>query len=379
MKRIRIVGQVRGFFKHLINATNNSIVFSGTSATYEIASNKKNLIAKLLRTKLVGFWGIFKVNSTTNIDCDTDYYLSFNRFLNTDKPYFIYLENPTALCNYSLTCLESPFVKKKLRKCIMDDNLKKIICMSKACESTLEQVLGIQIPKEKVCQIYPYVPDNREITDEFLRNKSRESTLRLLYIAQGIRFKSKGGLEVIEAFRELKKNIDVSLTIITNIEQLEEQEKEICTQLGISLIEFKLPYNELVKVYSKHHILLQPSSDDSFGLTVLEALKSGLPIIASNMYAFKEMVEDEKNGFLVEPAFYFFLQNDLPNPKVWNRRETTIYSGEINKRLVQDMISSIKVLYSDIEILYAFSQESLRKSNSTFNNEIIINKWKSLV
>lgn len=377
MKRIRIVGTVRGFFKHIMKDEPENIMFIGQNDTYEVAANHKNLIAKLLRTKIVGFWGMFKIINASNLDENSDYYLSFNRFLKTDKPYIIYLENPTALCNYSLTCIDSPFAPRKLKKYINDPKLKKIVCMSKACEETLEKVLKIKVPNEKITQIYPYVPNNNYVTCESIKSRSYEKTLKLLYISQGSRFISKGGLEIIEAMRILRKTIDVELTIITNIEQIDSKVMNAIDPNYVHLIEFNLPYEELEKIYASHHILLQPSSDDSFGLTVLEALKGGMTIISSDMYAFKEMVKNGQNGFLVPPSYYFFDKNNIPNPKVWNSREKTIYSGIVNNKLSEALAKRILLLYKNRKTLHNFSLNSLALSRQKFGKETILKKWEN--
>ena len=376
---VLILGKVRGFFKHLMNDINGEkLSFTSQNDTYEVASKLKVLVASLLRTKVIGALGIFKVVKYKNQNDKADMYLSFNRFVDSDKPYYIYLENPTALCNYSLTCLKSPFAKKKIRKLLANDNLKKIICMSKACENTLEEVVGVPVPKSKVCQIYPYVQANSLVSEKVIRKRCNEKCVKLLFIAQGDRFLSKGGLEVIEAFAMLKKGNDVSLTIITNIEKITEKVKSRIELEGIKLFDFKFSYEEMEKMYSTHHVLLQPSSDDSFGLTVLEAMKAGLAIIASEMYGFKEMVSDGVNGYLIDPAYRFFDENDIPNPKVWNNRKKTIYSGKINRQLTEDLIDAICKLVNEKVLLLDYSLASYNKANSDFGKEMIINKWNEL-
>lgn len=199
-----------------------------------------------------------------------------------------------------------------------------------------------------------------------------------MYIAQGTRFTSKGGLEIIEAFIKSKKDYNVELTVITNIESIEPIIMKKIRDNGIKLVEFKLSYPELEKVYADHHILLQPSSDDSFGLTVLEAMHAGLAIIASDMYAFSELVLNNENGILVNPAFRFFDKNNLPNPKVWNNREKTIYSNKVNNRLVKDLYRVITYLASDRDTLNRFSHKSYERANDEFGKSTIIGKWDLL-
>lgn len=270
---VYIVGRPRGFFKHLMEINDEDIRFWGEKSTYEISSKKKQMLSKVIKSPVAGFFGYFKVGKVQGKDAD--YYLSFNRFLDSDKPYFIYLENPTALVHYSLYALKSPFIKKRLEKQINNPKLLKIVCMSEACRSTASEVLGVEIPEEKLTTIYPLVPDNPQLTESVIKEKAHSETIGLLYIAQGMRFYSKGGQECIKAFNELKEKYPIELTIITNVDQLQKETIQLIKDSGITLYDFNLTYQEMEQQYMKNNILLQPSSEESFGLTVLESIKSG--------------------------------------------------------------------------------------------------------
>lgn len=205
---------------------------------------------------------------------------------------------------------------------LSDKNLKAIVCMSNACESTLEKLL-CEIPKNiMITNIYPYVPNNRFVNENYIVNKCSRK-IKCLFIAQGIRFLSKGGLELVYLFERFKnKNIDIELTIISNKSCIDENIlNKIYNLDNINLVEFKLSYDELEIIYMEHSILLHPTSDDSFGVTILEAMKYGLPIISTKLYAVPEMVEDGFNGFLTNPKYWFSDENNISNPKVWNNRK----------------------------------------------------------
>ncbi len=68
--------------------------------TYDLQSKRRRLLAQIAKTYLfdeLGYIQQIKVRRK-----DGDLYGSFNRFLDADKPYFIYVENPTALFHYRL-------------------------------------------------------------------------------------------------------------------------------------------------------------------------------------------------------------------------------------------------------------------------------------
>lgn len=58
----------------------------------------------------------------------------------------------------------------------------------------------------------------------------------------------------------------------------------------------------LAAAYASHDLLAVPSSYEGFGIVYLEAMKSGMPVIASTAGAAHEIVTDGVDGFLVRPG-----------------------------------------------------------------------------
>lgn len=125
---------------------------------------------------------------------------------------------PVALYHYSIKRIT--YAGARFNNCIRDTNLKHIICMSKACKDTFIQINGLVNPNLKLSIIYPYVPGNKYTSVEVIENKSKNKVIELLYCAQGIRFVSKGGLEVIESFKRMRgicKNIHLTILMATDM------------------------------------------------------------------------------------------------------------------------------------------------------------------
>jgi glycosyltransferase involved in cell wall biosynthesis len=148
---------------------------------------------------------------------------------------------------------------------------------------------------------------------------------------------------------------------------------------GITLYDFKMSNKEMQELYSNHSILLIPTSDDSFNITVLEAIKSGLPVIGSTLYAIPEMVKDGFNGFLTEPSWQFFDRNNVPNPQVWNNRDKTIYSKQRNERVTQFLYNCILRFIQNRDLLLEFSLNSYKLSTAPpFSREYIVSQWNKV-
>ena len=372
--RIFWATRLRGFFRHMSQKTSD-VEFVETNGYYETNSLLAKIKSRIIRSRLLNPLGIFQVISTYGENCDC--YGSFNRFLNVDKPYFIYLENPTALYHYTLGRIKYKCGSRRFSECLQDPNLRYIVCMSEACKNTFEKTNMLIPPHVKINTIYPFVPSNPNVTDVLIEEKSNNEFLECLYCVQGVRFVSKGGLEVLSAYERLRnKGYKLKLTVITKISDLDKKTKNrLYSCSGVEIHDFVFSYREMEKIYARTNVLLQPSSDDSFGLTVLESMKAGCAIVASKLYAFPEMVCENHNGYLIEPKHWFFDQNNIPNPKVWNHRKKTIYSKFEDERLVEDLFDRVSKLCMDRESLKLFSRNSFVLANTKFGEDEICRQW----
>ena len=80
---------------------------------------------------------------------------------------------------------------------------------------------------------------------------------------------------------------------------LEKQAEE----LGIeNYVKFsgRIPHSDLPKIYNSADIFVLPSLNEGMSNTMLEALASGLPLVATDTGGTKELVKDGVNGFIVE-------------------------------------------------------------------------------
>ena len=97
---------------------------------------------------------------------------------------------------------------------------------------------------------------------------------------------------------------------------------------------------ELAKIMSEHHILVLPSRQDGFGMVLLEALASGLPVVASKMTGgpdIRSLMQRPEWVELVEPGDPEDLLRGLDEMVA---REENYKSEEIRQRLTDlDRIS----------------------------------------
>ena len=62
-----------------------------------------------------------------------------------------------------------------------------------------------------------------------------------------------------------------------------------------------MSFSEKVKLYQEAKAFLFPVSwEEPFGLTMIEAMATGTPVIGFNRGAVSEIIEDKRTGFIVE-------------------------------------------------------------------------------
>lgn len=80
--------------------------------------------------------------------------------------------------------------------------------------------------------------------------------------------------------------------------RLEEQAARLSLSQNVSFLGWRSDMAPLLQSWS---IFVQPSLDEGFGVAALEAMASGLPVVAADAGGLRELVEDGTTGFLVPP------------------------------------------------------------------------------
>jgi glycosyltransferase involved in cell wall biosynthesis len=62
-----------------------------------------------------------------------------------------------------------------------------------------------------------------------------------------------------------------------------------------------LPHDQLVSRYQAANLLVNPSLSESFGISIVEGMASGVPVIGATVGGMKETIVDGETGLLIEP------------------------------------------------------------------------------
>ena len=171
----------------------------------------------------------------------------------------------------------------------------KIICVSKDSKQILIKKYNINPSKIVV------IPNGVD-TEKFhpIRNVKKINN-SLLYVGRidkrkGVDFLIRSMLSVIQ------HNPEVKLFVGGKGQLLPELKKYIIENglhENIKFIGF-IPEDELNEWYNKVKCVVVPSVFEGFGITVIEAMAAGTPVIGTNVDGIKSIIKNKENGYLIE-------------------------------------------------------------------------------
>jgi glycosyltransferase involved in cell wall biosynthesis len=117
---------------------------------------------------------------------------------------------------------------------------------------------------------------------------------------------NKGLPNLIKAMKYVTKKVPSAKLVILGKGSLYLPLKNLASHLGIEdSIRFHtdpIPNNKMITVYSSCDIFVLPSLREPFGRALVEALACGKPAIATNIGGPKDVIIDERTGYLVQPG-----------------------------------------------------------------------------
>jgi glycosyltransferase involved in cell wall biosynthesis len=282
------------YYKYLIDSLPKNIEFINTKKQKGVITSKtkfwiSNFLKKIIR-KSVSLLHLSIPNAhltRTNQKYDL-IHCAHCLSLNKQKNWITDFES---LWQVGVSWKKTKLNKKLVNKILLRNNCKKILTWTnKTKEDFIREFPEI---KNKVEVMYPAIP--------FTKFKDEKSK-NIKIIFSGRYFYHKGGLHSLEAMDRLTKKYS-NVEGIINSEVPKKIMKKYSKNKKLKFYGL-IPQKTLFELYSKSDIFLYPGYSDSFGFAYLEAMNFGLPIVTIDGYARKEIIQDKKNGFIIEKPKY---------------------------------------------------------------------------
>ena len=178
---------------------------------------------------------------------------------------------------------------------------KFVICPSKLVARHMHTEYGV--PEEKIVVINRWV-DLEKFTFTPYEEKKQSNTI----IAMGRISPTKGYEYLIEGFRRLvRSNPYLTLKIIGSADKskmdyfnhLKSLVSRYALNYNVQFVEFR---EDIQNALKEARLLVAPSViEESFGRVIVEAFACGVPVVATKVGGYNEIIKDGIDGLLVEP------------------------------------------------------------------------------
>ncbi len=173
-------------------------------------------------------------------------------------------------------------------------------------DQAIKRAAWILVPadtvKKTVLKYYPFAKAKVEVTCEGIASEYKQALKTAPEVSKAKREKQLvyvGSLyphkNVQVIFDALKDLPDFKLILSGTRNVFQEEVKKQVEKMGLrDRVEFRgyLTDKELVQLYQESFALIQPSLSEGFGLTGVEAMAAGIPVVASQIPIFQEIYQD---------------------------------------------------------------------------------------
>ena len=172
----------------------------------------------------------------------------------------------------------------------------------------------------------------KEPTRQEIRKMLGISEEQIVLLSVGELSRRKNHMVVVEALEQLKKyNI---LYLICGDGPLSSQLRARAEELGVEdrlqLLGFR---NDVPDIYKAADIFVFPSLQEGLPVALMEAMASGLPIIASRIRGNEDLISDDRSGYLVKAQDSVAIAEAVSEmiQKPSKRRKTAAYNYDLIK------------------------------------------------
>lgn len=248
---------------------------------------------------------------------------------------------PLVLSVWGSDVYEFPY-QSKFKMKILLNNLRYASIIASTSTSMAEQVKLLLKDETKKIYITPFGVDlsqysknnnNERNTDKIVIGnvKSLKEVYGMEYLIRAIDFLVKTDEE------DLSKKLDVR---IYGDGPLRDELENLTRVLNLQdIITFKglIPNSDVPKALEEMDIFCASSIQESFGVSLVEAMAMGLPVVATDVSGFREVIDHEKTGIIVE--------NKNPE-KIAYALKKLIFNRELRRELGKNGRNRVEELYN---------------------------------
>ncbi len=208
--------------------------------------------------------------------------------------------------------------------------LDRVIVVSETSQRDVQAAFRLQ--PERVRAVY-----NGVDTDMFQPQAAVERRPNRILFVGNSEDRNKGARFFVEALRLLKDEIDFRVSFVDNVpSQLKLVPRLVDEYQLQDRFDFtgRLSTDELVRQYGEATLFVSSSVHEGFGLPLAEAMSCGTPTLATDLGAYREIVEHGVSGWLVPPSDPHALADGIR--LMWKNPELRQRIGDAGRRRIVD-------------------------------------------
>lgn len=236
--------------------------------------------------------------------------------------------------------MRSPFHRAAYKLVLKSStkNASRIICVSSYTARDLQKMLCIT--GEKIHVIYEGVDEDfKANTDEAALKKTHKKfgITKPYILYTGVWRSHKNLVTLIRAFQILKNTYgeEIQLVITGREDPLYPEVKRTAEESGYAsdiIFTGMVDEKDLINLYSGAHVYTLPSLYEGFGLSPLEAMKCGVPVVVSKTSCLPEICGEE-NALFFDP---------YDSSDIAEKLHTACVNNEVRKKLITNGKEHVK-------------------------------------
>jgi glycosyltransferase involved in cell wall biosynthesis len=219
----------------------------------------------------------------------------------------------------------------------------KIVCVSES-DRQLAIDLGV-VEADRVVTIHNGIDAGVEVPVA----TTKSQTTQLIMVAR-FNKQQKDQVTLMKAIKQIDRDINVLLVGTgPDFEEAKHTAKELDIMSKVSFLGDRLDVPQLL---AQSQIFVLSTHYEGLPISILEAMRAGLPIIATNVNGIPEQVVDGKNGLLVErqdvDGLAQAITNLVDNPTLCQKMGYESIEKLQREFTIDEMVASTKALYQSV-------------------------------
>jgi glycosyltransferase involved in cell wall biosynthesis len=256
------------------------------------------------------------------------------------EPWIVDVEHAGALAAYGKIVM----IKKLVEKALRSDYCKKIIPWTTKGKETILSNFNCKGFENKIEIV------NLAVRPKLFRKRFDNDKIKLLFVGTanqvniGDCFSIKGGREVLKAFEILSsKYADLELVMRSHFPM--DIKRRYVNFKNLRIIDTVVPWKVLEREFKTADIFLFPGHSTP-GMAILDAMSYELPVVATDVWANNELVEDGKTGCLIRGSSKVRYHDETFVP-LWGEPSFMNAIRQVDDRMVMELAKKTSELIED--------------------------------